>query len=127
MRSTRSFAAAPTSVGAARRFAADTLPGIPRETLDAIVLMISELATNCIRFTPGGFNISIEDDTGKTRVEVTDRGGGEPVVRSPRPTDLSGRGLRIVGAMSDDWGVAPAESCGGTTVWFTLARDGSAG
>jgi anti-sigma regulatory factor (Ser/Thr protein kinase) len=127
MRSTRSFAAAPTSVGAARRFAADTLAQLPGETLDAVVLMLSELATNCIRFTPDGFSVSIEDDTGKTRVEVTDCGGGEPTVRSPRPTDLSGRGLRIVGAMSDDWGVGPAESCAGKTVWFTLAREGSAG
>jgi anti-sigma regulatory factor (Ser/Thr protein kinase) len=127
MRSARSFSAAPTSVGAARRFAADTLPELPRETLDAIVLMLSELATNCIRFTPGGFNVSIEDDTGTTRVEVTDCGGGEPTVRSPRPTDLSGRGLRIVEAMSDDWGVARAESCAGKTVWFTLACGGSAG
>jgi anti-sigma regulatory factor (Ser/Thr protein kinase) len=122
MRSTRSFPAGPASVGAARRFATDTLMQLPGETLDAIVLMVSELATNCVRFTPGGFNISIEDDALRTRVDVTDRGGGEPTVRSPRPTDLSGRGLRIVGAMSDDWGVAPAESCAGTTVWFTLAH-----
>jgi anti-sigma regulatory factor (Ser/Thr protein kinase) len=127
MRSTRSFPTGPASVGAARRFATDTLVELPGEALDAIVLMVSELATNCVRFTPGSFSVSIEDDTSRTRVDVTDRGGGEPTVRSPRPTDLSGRGLRIVGAMSDDWGVAPAESRAGTTVWFTLAHDGSSG
>jgi anti-sigma regulatory factor (Ser/Thr protein kinase) len=125
MRSTRSFEAGPTSVGAARRFARDTLAQVPREALDTIVLMVSELATNCVRFTPAGFSISIEDDSRRTRVDVTDRGGGEPIVRCPRPTDLSGRGLRIVGAMSDDWGVGPEESCAGTTVWFTLAHSGT--
>jgi anti-sigma regulatory factor (Ser/Thr protein kinase) len=126
MTSTRSFAAEPTSVGAARRFATDALPQLPREGLEAIVLMVSELASNCIRFTPGGFSVSIEDDSRRVRVDVTDSGGGEPTIRSPRPTDLSGRGLRIVEAMSDDWGVIPAESSAGTTVWFTLMRGGGA-
>jgi hypothetical protein len=88
--------------------------------------MVSELASNCIRFTPGGFSVSIEDDSRRVLVGVTDSGGGEPTIRSPRPTDLSGRGLRIVEAMSDDWGVIPAESSAGTTVWFTLMRGGGA-
>ncbi|HEX4540749.1 MAG TPA: ATP-binding protein [Acidimicrobiales bacterium] len=122
MRSTRSFTAGPASIGAARRFASDSLPELPPDALDAVVLMVSELATNCIRFTPGAFSISIEDDTRSTRVDVTDRGGGKPTVRSPRATDLSGRGLQIVEAMSDDWGVVPAKSCPGTTVWFTLGH-----
>jgi anti-sigma regulatory factor (Ser/Thr protein kinase) len=127
MRSTRSFPAAPASVRAARRFATDMLVELPGDALDAIVLMVSELATNCVRFTPADFSVSIQDDALTTRVDVTDRGGGEPTVRSPRPTDLSGRGLRIVGAMSDDWGFAPAESCAGTTIWFTLSHGGNAG
>ncbi len=125
MTSTRSFAAGPTSVGAARRFATDTLPQLPPEALDAIVLMVSELASNCVRFTPGGFSVSIEDDARRIRVDVTDCGGGEPTIRCPRPTDLSGRGLRIVEAMSDDWGVVPAVSSAGTTVWFTLMYVGA--
>ena len=46
---------------------------------------------------------------------------GRPTLRSPTVLEPSGRGLRIVEALSKAWGVVPGE--GGTRVWFTLAGE----
>ncbi len=53
-------------------------------------------------------------------MEVSDAGRGRPTLRSPTVLEPSGRGLRIVQALSQAWGVVPGED--GTRVWFTLAR-----
>lgn len=120
MRCSRSFGRTPQSVRAARRFATEALLGTPRETLDATVLMVSELASNCIRFAASDFTVHIERLRHQIRVEVTDGGVGEPRLRSAKPEDLSGRGLMIVHAMSEEWGVAPSKPPPGKTVWFTI-------
>jgi anti-sigma regulatory factor (Ser/Thr protein kinase) len=109
-----------TSVGAARRFAADALGDVPADVFDAVALMVSELATNSIRHAKTGFHLAITTAPESVRVEVTDDGAGVPAVRSPAPTDPTGRGLKIVEAFSDEWGVeydAPRDK----TVWFKLA------
>jgi anti-sigma regulatory factor (Ser/Thr protein kinase) len=110
----------------ARHFVEQNLPMVSDEVAMAVVLMVSELATNCIRHASTGFTIvvDIDTDTDELRVAVTDDGPGSPVVRSPTPSEATGRGLRIVAECSDDWGFAasPEE---GTSVWFTmhLTRD----
>jgi anti-sigma regulatory factor (Ser/Thr protein kinase) len=122
MTETRSFEHAPASAGAARRFAADLLAATAEpDTLETVQLMVSELATNCIRHTDSGFDLTIVRDSGRIRVEATDRGAGEPRKRSPRPTDATGRGLQIVDMLSTDWGCHHSPG-GGKTVWFTLDR-----
>ena len=55
------------------------------------------------------------------RIEVADDGGGRPQPREPRPLATSGRGLRWVDALSDDWGVEPRQL---THVWFQVPLDG---
>lgn len=63
---------------------------------------------------------------GDRRTEAKNPGRGarhrpwRPTPRSPGPADPSGRGLRIVEAMSDTWGVIPSPN--GNTMWFTLAQ-----
>lgn len=120
MRCSRTFAGTARSVKAARQFTADALVGAQQETVEAIVLMVSELASNSVRFTASDFTVKIERRGPEIRVEVADGGGGEPTQRSPQPEDLSGRGLMIVEAMSRDWGVAHATPPPGKTVWFTV-------
>jgi anti-sigma regulatory factor (Ser/Thr protein kinase) len=115
----RTFPAIPQSVHAARRFATDTLSGIPSSILDAVELMVSELATNCIRHERASFHIAILGSSREIRVEVTDSGTGTPTMRSPGPDDPSGRGLQIVDMLSANWGVNP-ERPSGKTVWFTV-------
>lgn len=119
MRRMRTFPAIPQSVHAARRFATDTLIGKPVAMIEAVELMVSELATNCIRHERTSFHVTILGSTREIRVEVTDSGSGTPMMRSPGPDEPSGRGLQIVDMLSDSWGVQP-EQPSGKTVWFTM-------
>jgi serine/threonine-protein kinase RsbW len=105
-------------VGAARRYARDLLRRHPPAHVDAVELMVSELATNSIKHAHSGFEVTINDLRGEIRVEVRDAGRGQPVLRSPRPIEPSGRGLLIVEALSRAWGTE--DSPHGKTVWFTL-------
>jgi serine/threonine-protein kinase RsbW len=119
MKRARSFSHDPRSVPAARRFASSAIAGASPETIEAVELMVSELATNCIRHTDGGFELTIAR-TGQTiRVEATDGAGGNPTMRSPKPTDPTGRGLKIVDMLSSRWGVERGDRHG-KTVWFTV-------
>jgi anti-sigma regulatory factor (Ser/Thr protein kinase) len=120
MRNTRTFPHEPQSVPAARRFATSALSGASQETLEAVELMVSELATNCIRHTNSGFVLTVIRNGQDIRVEATDHAGGTPTMRSPEPTEPSGRGLKIIDMLSARWGVQsqPSE---GKTVWFTIS------
>ena len=120
MINTRTFPHEPQSVPAARRFATNALRGASQETLEAVELMVSELATNCIRHTDSGFDLTIIRNGSDIRVEATDHAGGVPTMRSPEPTDPSGRGLKIIDMLSAGWGVQSGAP-GGKTVWFTIS------
>ena len=117
--SSRSFDGAPTSAAAARRFVASQLAGLSTEAHEKITLMVSELASNAIRHARTPFRVGVERIDHTVRVEVTDSGGGDPVRRSSAPTEPTGRGLRIVDALADEWGVHHGRGIE-TTVWFTL-------
>ena len=119
MRRMRTFRADPRSVHAARRFAVDALDGTPAPALEAVELMVSELATNCIRHEQASFDVTVVRSGREIRVEVTDSGNGSPIMRSPGPEEPSGRGLQIVDMLSERWGVQP-KTPSGKTVWFTL-------
>jgi anti-sigma regulatory factor (Ser/Thr protein kinase) len=95
-----------------------------REILESVELMATELATNCVQHARTPFELKITDGRGQIRIEVRDTGPGRPVPRSPTPEERTGRGLRIVEAMSDSWGIDPCSR--GKTVWFTVPRCASA-
>ncbi len=126
MRDRRGFSEAPESAAAARQFVRRAVAGLPPDTVDAIELMVSELATNCIRHTQTEFELILERTPQGVRIEVADRGRGAPQMRSPTIDEPTGRGLRIVEMLSDAWGVEFAPQ-GGKTVWFTLAAATAAG
>ncbi len=120
--SARTFAAAPESVGQARRFALASLDALPEETKDAVTLMLSEVATNALVYGRTEFHVSIEVSDDAVRVEVSDGGPGTPTAgATPPPTDPRGRGLLIVSGLARAWGVEPARLGMGKTVWFTVA------
>lgn len=111
----------PASIPRARRFVAESLPDVSSETLETLVLIVSELATNCIQHARSGFRVKVSRDRRQVRLEVTDTGDGTARLRNPTTSELHGRGLRIVDALADRWGVTPASPRQGKTVWFTLA------
>ncbi len=124
MTKSRRFASEPESVPAARRFATDALRGVAADVLDSVELMVSELATNCVRHASTQFDVKISRQRDTIRVEVTDRAGGTPTMRSPGPDEPTGRGLQIVNMFSESWGV-DLQSAVGKTVWFTIAAGSS--
>lgn len=115
------------SVPAARRFAYETLAGWglgEAERSDDVLLCVSELATNAlVHGVPPGrcFRVLLRYDGAVLRVEVHDSGSGEP--RIPLEADEDGRGLLLVAALSDKWGVGEREL--GKVVWceFGWAQD----
>lgn len=120
MSETRSFPSSPQSIKPARQFVARYF--LDASTADAATLMVSELATNCVRHARSWFTITVTPETSTTlRIEVRDHGDGvgSPRLCRPTPTEPSGRGLQIVAALAHDWGTSTNET-GGHTVWFTL-------
>jgi anti-sigma regulatory factor (Ser/Thr protein kinase) len=118
MSETRSFPCRRESVPEARRFAREVLVGESVQTRESVELMVSELATNCVRHAQSEFRLTIELGATEIRVEARDRGGGRPALRSPTPYEPTGRGLQVVQALSAAWGVEPRGA--GKSVWFTV-------
>jgi hypothetical protein len=57
---------------------------------------------------------------GTMRLEVRDHDPlNVPLLKNPAPTDIDGRGLIIVQAFSDRWGIRITDT--GKTVWCELA------
>ncbi|WP_030667818.1 ATP-binding protein [Streptomyces rimosus] len=89
-------------------------------------LVVGELASNAVLAATGpGRRIEIHfaliSDT--LRIEVSDAGDGTPVVRSPEPLDEHGRGMVVVEALADAWGVVDRAGPG-KTVWGALKLSG---
>jgi two-component sensor histidine kinase len=117
----RTFPSVPASVPQARRYTLQALTGVGPELADAIAVMVSELTTNSVRHAATDFTVSIDQQPHEIQVAVTDGGEQQPTLRSPSPTEPSGRGLRIVSALADDWGVTEMVDRPGKTVWFSVA------
>ncbi len=109
---------------AARRFVRDVLGDHSHKVVEAVELMATELATNCVQHAQTAFELTIHHGQGQIRIEVRDTGPGRPIPQSPTPRERRGRGLRIVEAMSDSWGVDPGSQ--GKTVWFTVPQQANA-
>lgn len=116
----RRFAAQPAQVGAARRFLAALLAGVP--VAAEAVLCLSELASNAITHSrsgdPGGwFTVRASHAGGLIRVEVEDQGG--PWAPGGNADVEGGRGLLIVAELATAWGRSGSSEAG-WTVWFTM-------
>ncbi len=121
-RDCRIFAGVLASVTSARRFVVEALGQVPKPLLDAVELMVSELASNCVQHTAAEFEVCVVRDERTLRVEVTDTGRGLPVLRQPAAADLRGRGLVIVKELADEWGIVPQAGETGKMVWFAVRR-----
>ncbi|MBD0842865.1 ATP-binding protein [Streptomyces sp. TRM68416] len=114
------------SVPAARRFAAWSLTcwGLAEwSRADDVSLCVSELATNAVRHgaPPGrGFLLRVRYDGDVVRVEVHDSGDGWPYVGAGADDGEGGRGLFLVDALADKWGVGQRSP--GKVVWCEFTR-----
>ena len=115
----------PRSVGRARAVLRQQLAAcrISGEVADSAELVLSELVTNAYRHAcaPGrqiGVRISIQG--GALTVEVSDADPTHPRAGGAADDDICGRGLFLVDALADDWGVQPRPFGIGKTVWAVI-------
>ncbi len=92
---------------------------------DDCVLLTSELATNAVvhsRSGDGGaFTVIVSCSEGLVRIRVQDDGSAEPPCAGHAvPDGAGGRGLPLLDALSDRWGVV--REAGRNEVWFELAH-----
>jgi anti-sigma regulatory factor (Ser/Thr protein kinase) len=93
--------------------------------LDALVdtarLLTSELVTNAVLHARTDMVLTVEEREGGVRIAVTDHSPVSPALRRHSPTSTTGRGLRLLNQLADNWSVE--DDNGGKTVWFTLTSD----
>ncbi|MGW3193273.1 ATP-binding protein [Streptomyces sp. NPDC001118] len=84
----------------------------------AVELGVSELVTNVVRHVPDRrCTLLLARQTAGVRAEVTDGFGQLPVTGTGLDQESeSGRGLLLLDAVVDKWGVSPAGA--GKSVWF---------
>lgn len=113
---------APRAASLARRFVRQTLTKakLPSEVIDTVELLTSELVTNIILHAgvPGELTVRVLPSA--VRVQVRDREAALPRLQMTKELSESGRGLLLVDALADDWGVEPGRD--GKTVWFEVGR-----
>jgi anti-sigma regulatory factor (Ser/Thr protein kinase) len=114
----RSFEAADTEVSACRRFVRSALDEWGVDPAD-VVLLTSELATNAVVHARSEFLVVVDRCGSRVRVAVSDSDTRSIGVAGVPYDASSGRGLAMVDAMSDAWGV-DSLSRQGKTVWFEL-------
>ena len=106
-----------TAVRAARRFVRANAGVDPQQGAD-LELVTSELATNAVLHARTPFEVRVLAAPDCLRVEVTDRSPTLPVIKDHGTEAPTGRGLKILDAIADRWGVEPTD--GGKVVWFEV-------
>ncbi|OKJ38388.1 hypothetical protein AMK24_12275 [Streptomyces sp. CB02366] len=108
--------------------------GVSDAVVDDAVLILSELLSNACRHgRPLGRHADVGDGdiraawrvdpAGALTVEVTDGGGPtRPVPATPSVTARGGRGLNIISALAQEWGVRD-DAPGEVTVWALVASE----
>lgn len=107
--------------------------GVTGDPAESVELVVSELVTNAVQASamltdpvPAAVQMWLLRDVSRVLVEVADLVAGQPAAGHPDDSDVHGRGLMIVGAVSDDWGTY-ALPAGGKVVWASLAAPRAAG
>ena len=87
---------------------------------DSAHLLITEMAANAVRHCTGEtFSVEVSLTQDAVRLSVTDSSPAYPQIKTSSHDDESGRGMMIVEALAQDWGVM--DNTIGKTVWACLA------
>jgi len=128
---TRTPGAGAGSVRVARDFTAATLRrwGVDDERSGDIVVVVSELLTNALRYTvpcPGAVwprwpvRLGLLQPGPWVLCAVSDPSDEVPAAKEPGWFGESGRGLHVVASLCDEWGCTPPEPRG-KVVWAMFA------
>jgi anti-anti-sigma factor len=110
-------------VSVARHFVADALArwdGLQDPELT--VHLTGELVANAILHARTNVTVVVRFEPPVLRVEVHDESADVPRMATPDPRSLSGRGLRLVESLADQWGVQMKDE-GGKVVWFDITPE----
>jgi anti-sigma regulatory factor (Ser/Thr protein kinase) len=116
----------PSSPACARHLLVDTLRTWdmqrPADLQDTAVLLVDELVTNAVLHAHAPARLLVAAANGTLEICVSDLSAGLPRRRQvPLPADglsTQGRGLELLEALADDWGVVALSV--GKQVWFRL-------
>ena len=89
------------------RYGADLAPA----QLDDLLVIVSELTTNAMLHGAGRIRLRVTLEHGRLYGEVVDEGSGFPSEARERGVDeLGGKGLLLVSALADRWGIHEGSS-----------------
>ncbi|HWG75041.1 MAG TPA: ATP-binding protein [Acidimicrobiales bacterium] len=112
----------PRDAMTARHFVRDTLSGWgATDHEDSAVLLVSELVANASLHAKTEVSVCLRRGPGKLRIEVGDRSSRSPMIRKYGPQATTGRGLALVIALAQRWGVQTVGT--GKAVWVELDDD----
>jgi anti-sigma regulatory factor (Ser/Thr protein kinase) len=124
---TQLYSSTPRGARLARRLVANRMDvwgfAYDSEVSEAVTLVVAELAANAVRHgrvRGRDFRVRLVLREDVVRVEVADgRADRLPVLQEPSDGD-GGRGLLIVVALAERWGVVPREDGTYKTVWAEI-------
>jgi anti-sigma regulatory factor (Ser/Thr protein kinase) len=88
--------------------------------IDSLTLAVSELVTNAVLHARSSTLVTLVNCDDAVQVRVQDEDPHSPNVRDTDLESLHGRGLQLVGEVSDQWGVQPAPP--GKIVWLDITK-----
>lgn len=94
--------------------------GLSGVTLEDTEVTIAELVANAVLHGRSAFSVKVRLDGRRVRVEVADESPHVPVISAVNGDATSGRGLHLLDALADRWGIDRALR--GKVVWTELAR-----
>ena len=107
------------SAGRARRFVREVLGEWQLLGIEEVAtLLVSEVVTNAVLHAGTDLTVELLRSEGNVRVEVADRSTQAATRRHYDGAATTGRGLALVQALSDEWGVDARPD--GKTVWFDV-------
>ncbi|MFI5494182.1 ATP-binding protein [Actinoplanes sp. NPDC051859] len=86
--------------------------------IDDVLITISELVQNVSQHTGGPGELIVTLAPGAVLIEVADSSTAIPQTRQPAPDRSGGRGLLLIEAASQQWGVRTGET--GKVVWARM-------
>ncbi|GAA2797869.1 ATP-binding protein [Streptomyces showdoensis] len=93
-----------------------------RAAAEDVLLVVSELVTNACLHAEGPESLRVLRLAEVLRLEVADRGAGQPAPRTPhRAGRPGGHGMFIVQRLCRAWGIDRTPGAPGKTVWAELA------
>jgi len=111
--------ARPDSSATARACVDDLLADLDADVRDVARLVTSELAANAVRHAPGAAALTLALTSRELLVALTDRSRQVPILRPVQATATQGRGIQLVAALSESWGVRLVQRRG-KTVWARI-------